>query len=436
MNIKADLTYISVALDIPKGPFVYGVEHEYQAACVPGVRVRVPFRDTTMIGIVTEQGACPPQKGLKKIESVLDAEPVMSATMLALTRWMAEYYYCSWGEAIANALPALLRRGRPIKTDISLPTLPDVVLKHTLTPDQRDVFTKVEEAIISVRESAFLLQGVTGSGKTEVYLHLIRRTLMQQRTVIVIVPEIALTVHLMNYFNSYFGEALEVLHSKMTDAERFNAWCRIKSGHKRVVLGARSALFSPLDDIGLIIIDEEHENSLKQNDTPRYHARTVAEELAKLSKAVLLMGTATPSLEARYACEEGRYVLLKLNSRIVNNVMPKVDVIDLRNEMSRGGNLLISRPLRIAIEQTLVKKESIILFLNRRGYATFVVCMDCGEVVMCKSCKVSLTYHAAAGKLVCHYCNYRIDPIDTCPACKSKNVKFGGMGTEKIQFHV
>ncbi|MFC1808701.1 primosomal protein N' [Candidatus Omnitrophota bacterium] len=428
--------YVNVALSIPKGPFTYSVSEEQGLLCKPGMRVRVPFRNSIMIGYITECLVDSPQKRLKPILEVIDREPIVNPKLLMLTHWMSEYYQCSWGEALSNALPSIIRKGRSIK-EIPLEKFEkEIVLHHTLTSEQNDVFMRIKELINAGAIKKYLLQGVTGSGKTEVYVHLMKKAIDCGKNVICIVPEIALTVHLMNYFNNYFGPMLEVLHSKMTDAERFKAWSRIKYGGKRVVLGARSALFSPLENVGLIIIDEEHENSFKQNDTPRYHARDVAERRVEIEKAVLLMGTATPSLEARYGCEQGRFSLLRLTSRIVTDTMPEVEVIDLRNEMTRGGDLLVSRPLRLAMEKTLAKKENIILFLNRRGYSTCVSCMECGEVISCKSCKVSLTYHASMGKLICHYCNYRIDPITLCGSCKSTSIKFGGVGTERIQAHV
>lgn len=429
-----NIEYVNVALGLPKGPFTYRIKSGQGEKLQKGMRVRVPFRHTEMIGYVVAFPHDAPYAHIKSVIEVIDTEPIIDSCILQLCEWISDYYCCSLGEALDNALPHLIKQGRTIAvSDEEKKQYSGAVgFAHSLTVEQTKVVCAITDVVRKGEQYNYLLQGVTGSGKSEIYVRLMHEVLLQGKSVICMVPEIALTVQLLQYFESYFGDTLEVLHSKLTEVQRFKAWCRIRNGEKRVVLGPRSALFAPCKDVGLIIMDEEHENSYKQADNPRYHARDVAVQLARLYNAVFVMGTATPSLEARYAADSGAFTLLRLNERVTDRALPCVAVIDLKNEMTRGGNLLLSRPLRYAIENRLAKKESILLFLNRRGYATFILCMDCGEVVMCPSCKVSLTYHASAKKAICHYCNYQIVPPDVCAHCQSKNLKFGGVGTERV----
>jgi len=283
--------YANVALGIPKGPFTYRIPPEKLAHIQKGSRVLVPFHQFTKIGYVTEVLQSTDLKNIKAVEVVFDEEPILSKTLFQLTYWMSDYYQCSLGEAMENALPKLIRKGRKLKdTDEEMVTLESpskIHFDHELTGEQRQVFESILQA---ETKKKFLLKGVTGSGKTEIYLRLIVETLKQGKSTICMVPEIALTVHLTNYFKKYLGDHLEILHSKLTDVERYKAWSRIKRGETKVVLGARSSLFSPVQDLGLIIMDEEHETTYKQAEVPRYHVREVAEKLSEIENAIFSHG--------------------------------------------------------------------------------------------------------------------------------------------------
>ncbi|MGB9905745.1 MAG: replication restart helicase PriA, partial [Desulfotomaculales bacterium] len=268
--------------------------------------------------------------------------------------------------------------------------------------------------------------------KTEVYCRSLERALRLGRQGIVLVPEIALTAQMIATFQARFGERVAVLHSRLSDGERYDQWLRLKEGEAEIVLGPRSALFAPLARPGLIIIDEEHEPSYKQEENPRYHTRTVARHLAEERGAVVLLGSATPSLESFFAAEKGEYRLLRMEERVDSRPLPDVQVVDLRRELKRGNRGLFSRALLAAVGETLARKEKAILFLNRRGFATIVVCRECGLVMKCPHCDVSLTYHAS-GRLLCHYCHYTVAAPVLCPGCRSRQIGYFGAGTQKIE---
>ena len=315
---------------------------------------------------------------------------------------------------------------RPEKNEAALlPPLP-------LTPQQDRAVREIQAALQAGEHRVFLLYGVTGSGKTEVYCQSAARALEQGRGAIVLVPEIALTPQMIAVFRARFGQRVAVLHSRLADGERYAEWTRIADGEAGVVLGARSALFAPLREPGLIIVDEEHEPSYKQEENPRYHARTVAQHLARRHGAAVVLGSATPALESFFAAERGEYRLLRLDERIENRPLPRVRVVDLREEQRRGNRGFFSRPLLAAVRERLARREQVILFLNRRGFSTIVVCRECGLAVKCPHCDVSLTYHTG-GRLLCHYCNHTAPAPAACPECGSKQIGYFGAGTQKIE---
>ena len=303
-----------------------------------------------------------------------------------------------------------------------------------LTPQQTVCVDALRESLDRREAEHFLLFGVTGSGKTEVYLHALERCLEQGRGGIVLVPEISLTPQTVSRFRARCGE-VAVLHSGLTDAERHDQWKAIRSGRVRVVVGARSALFAPVPDLGLIIVDEEHESSFKQESVPRYHARDVALERARLEGAVAVLGSATPSLEIWQAAKEQRSIrLLELPDRVAGGRLPQVQVVDLRNERPEKGHwLVLSAPLRTALEEALAREEKAILFLNRRGYAPAWHCRDCGTVVHCPSCDVPITYHKWRKRALCHICLREQDQPQRCQACSSTKVQLVGVGTERAE---
>ncbi len=305
-----------------------------------------------------------------------------------------------------------------------------------LTREQAAVLEAIKKAVDSYKREVFLLYGVTGSGKTEVYLRAIAHTLAAGRQALVMVPEIALTPQMVSAFKGRFGDRVAVLHSRLSDGERYDEWARIACGVAPVVLGTRSAAFAPLVGPGLIVMDEEHEPSYKQDETPRYHARDVALRLAGQFEAVAVLGSATPSVESYHRAQPGGpYKLLTIARRVEARPMPEVRIIDLREELKAGNSGILSRRLASAVGDRLARKEQVILFLNRRGYATLVVCRECGLVMKCPHCDISLTYHAS-GRLCCHYCNHTAPARGFCPECGSGLVEHFGTGTQKVEEEV
>lgn len=305
-----------------------------------------------------------------------------------------------------------------------------------LTRPQADVLENINTALNNRKHQVFLLYGVTGSGKTEVYLQAIDKCLKQGRQAIVLVPEISLTPQMVERFKGRFGELVAVLHSRLSAGERFDEWKLIKAGKVKVVVGARSAVFAPFDDPGLIIIDEEHESSYKQEDNPKYHAREAAIARARLGNGVVILGSATPSVESYTRAAAGKYSLLRLPDRVANRPMPEVTVVDLRDELNSGNRSIFSRLLVKKIQAVLERKEQVILFLNRRGYSTFVICRECGLVMNCPKCSITLTFHSGENLLRCHYCDFRRKAPDICPKCGSKSIRHFGIGTQKVEEEV
>lgn len=301
----------------------------------------------------------------------------------------------------------------------------------TLTIEQENIIREY----INSDDKMFLLKGVTGSGKTEVYMKLVERVLLEGKSAIILVPEIALTPQMIERFKGRFGVNVSLFHSKLSDGERFDEWFRVKEGKSKVIVGARSAIFLPAKNLGLIIIDEEHENTYKSEQNPKYQTKEVAEYLSELKGCKVILGSATPSIETYYRALTGEMKLLELNSRVDNKPMPPMKVIDMRNELKGGNKSLFSRELFIAIQERLKRKEQIILFLNRRGFSTFVSCRSCGYVFKCNECDISMTYHKN-GLLICHYCGKTKREPRECPKCHSKYVKFFGAGTQRVEEEV
>jgi primosomal protein N' (replication factor Y) len=365
----------------------------------------------------------------------------------------------------------------PLEGQVFVPTTPPA-----LTTDQQTVWDTVRSALaqwsappIKVGESleeaavlqstVFLLHGVTGSGKTEIYLRAVAEVLAQGRRAVVLVPEISLTPQTVRRFAARFSGRVAVLHSALTEGERYDTWRRARAGLVDIVIGPRSALFTPLASLGLIILDEEHDGSYKQDaPPPRYHARDVAIELARLSGTTVILGSATPSLESVFQARRGKFALLEMPRRIMGHTrrlldlqaryripriryqavldgpaeasylpLPPVQIVDLRAELRAGNRSIFSRALQRAIDQALGQREQVILFLNRRGTATFVLCRDCGTVLRCPHCDTPLTYHGPRAHLVCHHCNHRQPQPDDCPQCRSARIRYFGLGTERVE---
>ncbi len=384
--------------------------------------------------------------------------------------WLAVGDLASEAGATAAAVRALVSKGLLEMTDrqvwrdpLAGQTFVPVIPPH-LTPEQEIVWQALRADLDGRGRTTFLLQGVTGSGKTEIYLRAVRHVLAQGRSAIVLVPEIALTPQTIRRFGARFPSSLAVMHSRLTPGERYDQWRQMRSGDLRVVVGARSAVFSPLRNLGLIVLDEEHEWSYKQEQTPCYHARDVAVRLAALTGATCILGSATPSLEAAYRAERGEFVRLSMPRRIMGHrraveeqaahlhaaqsryraqaadahetlyaELPPVEIVDMRAELRQGNTSIFSQALHEGLQRTLALRQQAILFLNRRGTSTFVMCRDCGYVVKCRRCELPYTYHASTQNLVCHHCSGQAPVPSRCPECGSARIRYFGAGTERVE---
>ncbi len=303
-----------------------------------------------------------------------------------------------------------------------------------LTQEQQNTFDQITNKMEIKQYEEFLIHGVTGSGKTEIYLQLIGKALDQNKTAIVLVPEISLTPQMIDRFISRFNkEEIAVLHSKLSIGERYDEWNKIKAGNAKIVIGARSAIFAPLENIGVIIIDEEHDSSYKSEAVPKYDAKEIAKKIAKENNCPLVLGSATPDLNTYYKAKQGNIKLLELTKRANNSDLPTVQIVDLKTELANGNRSMLSIALHNAIEKNLEEKRQTILFLNRRGFSTFIMCRECGYTVKCKNCNISLTYHQYENKLKCHYCGYEQNVVTVCPECHSTKIRYFGTGTQRLE---
>ncbi len=303
----------------------------------------------------------------------------------------------------------------------------------TLNPEQQAAYDKINTAVQKDQHEVFLLQGITGSGKTEVYLQTIAEVLAKGEGALVLVPEIALTPQMVHRFKGRFGDLVAVLHSGLSNGEKYDEWRKIEKGEARVVVGARSSVFAPIENLGIIVIDEEHETSYKQSEAPRYHARDVAIWRGERHDCPVVLGSATPALESRARASKGVYTLLELNKRVNERPLPAVSIIDMREEMRAGNSTLFSHHLQESIKDRLAKKEQSVLMLNRRGYSSFVMCRDCGFVLKCPNCDISQTLHMDSHSMKCHYCGHEEGVPKICPACNSRRIRYFGTGTQKVQ---
>ncbi|PIR25162.1 MAG: primosomal protein N' [Deltaproteobacteria bacterium CG11_big_fil_rev_8_21_14_0_20_42_23] len=408
-----------------------------------GSLVEVPFRNKKMMGIVTKLHDETPlhfAKSLKHISTCISKNPLMHEALVNFVLWIAKYYCAPVGETFRTALPKRILEAtdlnatrvtvphelRSFKADSSL----------TLLPEQAEVVQTILQSINEEKKKPFLIEGITGSGKTEVYLQICEHILSNGGQAIFLVPEIGLTPQTASRVINRFGEQVAVYHSELTDAQRQAQWLRMKTGEANIAIGTRSALFAPFENLQAIIIDEEHDGSYKQEEGGvHYHARDAAVMRAHLENALIVLGSATPSLESYFNALNGKYHLLRLTKRATGAVLPKVELIDLKDKSHRKDEeaLSLSTPLLNELGKTLARKEQAILFLNRRGFAHFILCEDCGHVYECPNCKISLTYHERKNHLLCHYCDYSISTPKTCASCKSENLTPVGAGTERLE---
>jgi primosomal protein N' (replication factor Y) len=490
--------------------YTYAVPEPLHAKIGVGKRVLAPFGkgEKGTVGYCVRLSTTVPTRSVKEISRVLDDEALLTADLLRLTRWIADYYLCGWGQVLNAVVPGGAKQQAGIRSVVFLEAVPEADLpqppptltaKQTaalealraagrpvevrrlaaqarcglgpvealiekglarrlirrvdkfvenleepaaveppieLNADQLRAWAPVEQALRQGGFHAFLLHGVTGSGKTEIYLRAIEEVVRQGKEALVLVPEISLTPQTIQRFRGRCGE-VAVLHSHLGNAERGGQWRRVANGQVQVVVGARSAVFAPTRRLGLIVIDEEHEGSFKQDSTPRYHARDVAVMRARLENIPILLGSATPSLESWHNAQRGQYTLLSLPNRVLDRELPQVALIDLRHEgLGRGRPQALSPSLERAMRDALRDGGQVMLLLNRRGYSTHIHCPACGVVASCRFCDLALTFHREREVLLCHYCGYEQAPPDHCQGCGQETMRYQGMGTEKLQAEI
>ncbi len=412
-----------VAFDVPVDKtFTYRVPAGMKAGI--GLRVEAPFGRRIMTGFVVglAESCDLPDAIVKDLVRVVDDEPLFDEGTIELARWTAGMYFCAFGEALAAMLPSGRRETEPPALPLDdEPASSDSV---ELSDEQRRA---IDRSLSSPGGTRYLF-GMTGSGKTEVFLRVAEATLAEGRGVIYLVPEIALTHQVVEAVSSRFGPSCAVLHSRLTPSQRLGEWRRLLRGEALVAVGARSAVFAPVRKLGLVVLDEEHEGSYKAGSTPRYHARQVAMRRCAEAGARLLMGSATPSVESFHLMREGRIERLDLTRRLAGGSLPSIEVVDMRNETGA-----LSKRLAEELRRTKDQGGQSVLFLNRRGFSYFWRCESCGSELTCRHCSVPLTYHKERGRVVCHYCGFSAAPPSACPSCGSLDTGWKGFGTERVE---
>ena len=411
--------------------YTYAAPEEVKTGDV--VQVSFSRRSRPINAFVFEDEAepdCEPSK-IKEIAG-LNPDISLNREMIETCIWMKRRYGIKYMDAVRCFVPG----GKPSKAGKEKEPYKDAEGEaqniETLTSEQQRAVSMIEESVVSGRQDNYLIHGVTGSGKTEVYMELIAHCIQSGRQAIVLIPEIALTYQTVMRFFARFGNRVSIINSRLSNGERYDQFERAKNGDIDIMIGPRSALFTPFSNLGLIIIDEEHENSYKSESVPRYHAREVAIEYARMSDAIVVLGSATPSVDSYYKAKTGVYRLLELDKRVDDRPLPKCEVVDLRQELREGNRSILSTRLQELMEERLLNGQQTMLFLNRRGKSAFMSCRACGFVVKCPHCDVSLSEHSG-GVMVCHYCGYRQPVPKVCPSCGSKYISGFKAGTQKIE---
>jgi primosomal protein N' (replication factor Y) len=429
--------YVQVATKIPVDrTFQYAVTGRESHPPAEGKRVFMPFRGRKRVGYIVKLEDIPVVDSPRPLIDIIDEKPVFSGEMLELARWIKDNYYCSWGEALEAMIPGPMKKGRiSMSSRIDEKDEPAVYSPpHVPNPEQQKVLDRISGCVERNENKVFLLHGITGSGKTEIYLQAMQDVLSRGRSGMILVPEIALTPQTEERFRSRFGEVVAVFHSNMLQSKRFNQWKRINEGKARIVVGPRSAVFSPFRDLGIIVVDEEHEPSYKQEDSPRYHARDVAVKRAQMNGIPVVLGSATPSMESYYKAVRGEYELVELTRRTDEKELPAVKIVDMRMDIdTRSGRKVLSGVMEEALRKDIKGKNQCLIFQNRRGFSTFLICRKCGYVVKCPTCDSPMVYHRQKKMIICHYCNKTAGPPDICPECKSDRIMYRGTGTQKVE---
>ncbi|KGM96082.1 primosome assembly protein PriA [Clostridium novyi A str. 4552] len=480
--------------------FTYKIPEKLLEKLKVGHRVKVPFGkgNRSIDGFVIElYEEFHSKYKVKSIINICDEFTVLREKDIELIKKMKEKYLCTYLECIKVIIPTGIIKGvrnkikeviyignslaekfnkEPYnsiynvvksnngvysKTEISknfklsLSSINTMIKHGFLTKNEtivnrfnNNVYSKYEEKILNKEQKVvtdcilnsnnrlFLIHGITGSGKTEIYMNMVKNMINENKECVILVPEISLTPQMVERFKGRFGKDIAVFHSKLSDGERYDEWLRIKNKQVKVAIGARSAIFLPFDNLGMIIIDEEHEGSYKSDSNPKYNAREIGELKCNIENCKLVLGSATPSIDTYYRCMTGEIELLTLDNRADGAKLPEVHIVDMREELRNGNKSIFSTALYDGIEKALNNKEQVILFLNRRGFSTFVSCRECGYVFKCNHCDISLTYHSKGDYLSCHYCGEKYKVPQICPKCGSKYVKYFGVGTEKIEKEV
>ncbi len=404
----------------------------------PGDKVVVPFsRGNRHREAYVHSIADSLDPGIKVLKKVVTKDEKINLSPLAMKMccWMRERYMCRYIDAVKCFVPPgkePKRRSIKKQRESAEGTLPSEL--PSLTEEQENVLAQIHRYIAFGSHQVFLLHGVTSSGKTEIYMRAISECILLGKTALMLLPEIALTTQIIERFSKRFGEEnLAIMHSGLSLGRRYEEWMKVKEGRAKIVVGARSAVFAPLDNIGVVILDEEHEGTYKSDMAPKYDTAEVAVSLAEFHKAVVILGSATPSLASVYKAKSGDYKYLRLTKRYNEAPLPDCEVVDMRNELRSGNKTIFSRSLYSEIRSCLSENKQIILFLNRRGYTTFLACRNCGYAVRCNECNISLTYHKALNAAICHYCGLRQKISNICPECGKKYMKHFGAGTEKVE---
>lgn len=473
--------------------FTYHVPSNVEDNLLIGKRVLVPFSNRTVEGFVLGYDAKTDDYEIKDIIKIIDDEPVLNDELINLGIYMSKKYLCPLINCYQSMLPKALKAGSKngggvkkllyvklndnvVNADVKVKKQLEIidflkdnkeVLKSSIRSksslgkliekgivleyyketyrkvetelDRKEILLTKEQNLVSKTIKSYLnkqlvtlLYGVTGSGKTEVYIDVVKEVVKSGKSAIILVPEISLTPQITARFKGVFKDEIAILHSSLSEGERYDEYRKIIRKEVSVVIGARSAIFAPLNNIGIIIIDEEHSESYKQENNPRYSTLDIAVERSKTHECPVILGSATPKIESYARAKKGYYQLLELPSRVNNKPLPKVSIVDMKKEI-RKGNAIFSDELRNKINDRLIKKEQVMLLLNRRGYANYLTCNNCGFVFKCPNCDITLTYHKTSGMMRCHYCGYASKKLEVCPACKEKSIKQMGVGTEKLE---
>lgn len=473
--------------------FTYHVPSNVEDNLLIGKRVLVPFSNRTVEGFVLGYDAKTDDYEIKDIIKIIDDEPVLNDELINLGIYMSKKYLCPLINCYQSMLPKALKAGvkngggikkllyvklndNVVNADVKVKRQVEIidflkdnkeVLKSSIRSksslgkliekgivleyyketyrkvetelDRKEILLTKEQKLVSKTIKSYLnkqlvtlLYGVTGSGKTEVYIDVVKEVVKSGKSAIILVPEISLTPQITARFKGVFKDEIAILHSSLSDGERYDEYRKIIRKEVSVVIGARSAIFAPLNNIGIIIIDEEHSESYKQENNPRYSTLDIAVERSKTHECPVILGSATPKIESYARAKKGYYQLLELPSRVNNKPLPNVSIVDMKKEI-RKGNAIFSDELRNKINDRLIKKEQVMLLLNRRGYANYLTCNNCGFVFKCPNCDITLTYHKTSGMMRCHYCGYASKKLEVCPACKEKSIKQMGVGTEKLE---